>query len=96
LSKKKERVIKISARRFEFSPAEIKIRKGEPVIPEFTSLDVHHGFNCPGLAVRTDIYPDKASTVRIVPEKSGVYNFFCDVFCGEGHSDMSGKITVEE
>jgi len=92
----KEIVIKITAKKFEYSPSSIKIKKGIPVIFELTSLDTRHGFNCPKLGVRTDIEPGKVSRVRILAQKAGVYGFYCDVFCGSGHEDMSGKIIVED
>lgn len=91
-----EKVIKITAKKFEYSPNEIRIKKGVPVILELTSLDRVHGFNCPDLGVRADIFPDKISRVRIVPEKAGTYEFHCDIFCGDGHEGMSGTIVVEE
>ena len=92
----KEIVIKITAKKFEYSPNSIKIRKGIPVIFELTSLDTLHGFNCPKLGVRTDIKPGKVSRVRILAQKAGVYEFHCDIFCGDGHEDMYGKIIVED
>jgi cytochrome c oxidase subunit 2 len=92
----KEMVIKITAKKFEYSPSSIKIKKEIPVILELTSLDRMHGFNCPKLGVRTDIEPGKVSRVRILAQKAGVYGFYCDVFCGSGHEDMSGKIIVED
>ncbi len=91
-----EQVIRITAKKFEYSPNEIRLKKGVPAVLEFTSLDRLHGFNCPDLGVRTDINPGKVSTVRIVPQKAGTYDFHCDIFCGEGHEDMSGTIIVEE
>jgi cytochrome c oxidase subunit 2 len=92
----KEIVIKITAKKFEYSPSSIKIKKGIPVIFELTSLDRLHGFNCPKLGVRTDIEPGKVSRVRILAQKTGVYEFHCDIFCGDGHEDMYGKIIVED
>jgi cytochrome c oxidase subunit 2 len=92
----KEIVIKITAKKFEYSPSSIKIKKGIPVILELTSLDKLHGFNCPKLGVRTDIEPGKVSRVRILAQKAGVYEFHCDIFCGDGHEDMYGKIIVED
>lgn len=92
----KEIVIKITAKKFEYSPSSIKIKKGIPVILELTSLDTRHGFNCPKLGVRTDIEPGKVSRVRILAQKAGVYEFHCDIFCGDGHEDMYGKIIVED
>ena len=92
----KEMVIKITAKKFEYSPSSIKIKKGVPVVLELTSLDRLHGFNCPKLGVRTDIEPGKVSRVRILAQKAGVYEFHCDIFCGDGHEDMYGKIIVED
>jgi cytochrome c oxidase subunit 2 len=67
-----------------------------PVVLELTSLDRVHGFNCHALGIRSDINPGKIARVRFTPKKSGTFVFFCDIFCGEGHEDMSGKIIVEE
>jgi cytochrome c oxidase subunit II len=91
-----EQVIRISAKKFEYSPSEIRVKKGVPVVLELTSLDRVHGFNCPPLSIRSDINPGQITKVRFTPQKSGTFVFFCDVFCGEGHEDMSGKIIVEE
>ncbi len=91
----KEIVIKITAKKFEYSPNSIKIKKGIPVILELTSLDRLHGFNCPRLGIRTNIEPGKVSRVRILAQRAGVYEFYCDVFCGSGHEEMTGKIIVE-
>jgi cytochrome c oxidase subunit 2 len=92
-----EQVIKVTAKKFEYSPNEIKIRKGVPVILEFTSLDRVHGFTIPDLGgVRATIEPGKVTQVRIVAPKAGTYEFHCDLFCGEGHEGMTGKIIVEE
>ncbi len=91
-----EQVIKITAKRFEYSPKEITVKKGVPVVLEFTSLDRLHGFNCPGLGIRLDIRPGKTNTIRFVPEKVGMFPFHCDNFCGSGHEGMRGMITVTE
>ncbi len=92
-----EQVIKITAKKFEYSPNEIRIKKGVPVVLEFTSLDRIHGFTVPDLGgVRATIEPGKATQVRIVAPKAGTYEFHCDLFCGEGHEGMTGKIIVEE
>jgi cytochrome c oxidase subunit 2 len=91
-----EQVIKITAKKFDYTPNHITLKKGVPVVLEFTSADVLMGFNAPDLGVRTDIVPGKVARVRIVPEKTGTFTFFCDIFCGSGHEDMTGTITVVE
>lgn len=89
-----EQVILVSARKFEFTPNVIKLKKGVPVILEFTSADVVMGFNAPDFKSRVSIIPGVKARVRIVPQEAGNFVFFCDVFCGDGHEDMTGMITV--
>jgi cytochrome c oxidase subunit 2 len=31
-----------------------------------------------------------------VPDKVGTFPFHCDIFCGEGHEDMTGKFVVTD
>jgi len=96
LADEAEQVIKITAKRYEYSPNTITVKKGIPVALEFTSLDRLHGFSCPGLAIRTDIPPGKVTTLRFVPQKAGTFPFHCDNFCGSGHEGMTGTIIVTE
>jgi cytochrome c oxidase subunit II len=91
-----EPVIKIIAKKFEYTPREVTLKKGVPVILEFTTQDVFMGFNAPDLGARADIVPGKTVRVRVVPTKIGKVEFLCDVFCGSGHEEMSGMITVVE
>ncbi len=91
-----EEIIKITAKKFEYSPSTITLKKGIPVVLQLTSLDRLHGFNCPDLGIRGDIKPNETTEIRFVPDKVGVFPFACDVFCGMGHGHMNGKIVVEQ
>ena len=91
-----EAVVRITARRFEFQPNEIVLKKGVPTTLEITSLDRDHGFKVPALGVRADIKPGATTRVRLVPDRTGRFAFRCDVFCGSGHEDMEGEIVVVE
>lgn len=91
-----EQVIEIAAKKFDYTPNRITLKKGVPVVLEFTSADVLMGFNTPDLGARTDIIPGQVARVRIVPDKVGTFAFFCDIFCGSGHETMTGTITVVE
>src|SRR2546430_12495554 len=90
----KERVIKIVARRFTYTPDKLSLKKGVPVILELTTADVLMGFSAPDFDVRADIVPGQVARVRLVPDKVGTFTFLCDVFCGSGHETMNGTITV--
>ena len=91
-----EQVIQVTAQRFTFTPSEIVVKKGQPVVLEFSSLDFVHGFNIPSLKLRADLPPGKITRVRFTPDQVGEYPFVCDNFCGEGHEDMHGRIVVKE
>ena len=92
--KPKERVIKIIAKKFVFVPNEIRVKQGETVVLQFTAPEVPMGFSLPDFAVRADIMPGKVTTLRLTPDKTGSFDFLCDVFCGSGHEDMNGKLIV--
>lgn len=94
INEPEETVIKITAQRFHYTPNVITLKRGQPVILEFTSLDFVHGFNIPDLKLRVDLPPGKVTRLRLVPEKNGTYDFLCDNFCGSGHEEMNGKIIV--
>jgi cytochrome c oxidase subunit 2 len=90
-----ERVVKITAHKFEYEPSEIHLKVGEPVVLELTSKDVTHGFNIPDLGLRADIEPGETVRVRLVPKKAGTFEFHCDNFCGIDHESMSAAIIVQ-
>ena len=90
----KEKVIKITAKKFNYTPGEVKLKKGVPVILEFRTQDLLMGFNLPDFNARADIVPGKTTRLRLVPDKTGTFVFLCDVFCGTGHEEMNGKLTV--
>ena len=92
--KPKERVIKVIAKKFVFVPNEIRVKQGETVLLQFTAPEVPMGFSLPDFAVRADIMPGKVATLRLTPDKSGSFDFLCDVFCGSGHEEMNGKLIV--
>ncbi|GGC69170.1 cupredoxin domain-containing protein [Undibacterium terreum] len=89
------KTIRISAKKFQFIPAEVRLKRGEEVILELSTQDVLMGFSLPDLKMRADLVPGKTQTLLITPDKAGEYVFLCDVFCGSGHEDMSGKLIVE-
>jgi len=94
LAQPEERVVRIVARKFVFLPNDITLKRGEPVVLELTAPEVVMGFNVPELKQRVDIIPGQPARLRMVPDRVGTFDFLCDIFCGEGHEGMSGKIHV--
>ncbi|HLD13737.1 MAG TPA: cupredoxin domain-containing protein [Burkholderiales bacterium] len=91
-----EQVIRLTAKKFEYDLREITLKKGVPVVLELTSLDRVHGFNQPDFGVRGDAVPGMVTRIRFTPDKTGEFVFFCDVFCGDGHEEMSGTLIIKD
>jgi cytochrome c oxidase subunit 2 len=89
------RVIEIKAKKFEFSPNQLKLKKGETVTLHLVSEDRVHGFFQRTLGIDTDIDPSKANDITVTPTQSGTYQVICDHYCGYGHGNMNMTITVE-
>ncbi len=90
------RVVRISAKRFEYTPSTVTLKKGEPVVLELVSEDRVHGFKLPAFGIRTDVRPKDPVRIALTPDKAGTFTFACDVFCGDGHDDMTGTLVVTE
>lgn len=91
-----EREIHITAKNFEFAPDTITLKKGEPVVLVITSKDRKHGFSLRAFGIRSDVSAGGTARIRFTPTKAGKFTFSCDVFCGDGHEDMTGTIVVNE
>jgi cytochrome c oxidase subunit 2 len=89
------RTINVTAKSWNFSPAEIKVKVGEKIHLVVSSVDVHHGLAIPAVGVKIDLEPGKTASADFTAGKAGAYPFFCDVFCGEGHREMRGTLIVE-
>ena len=89
------RRIPVVARRFVFIPNEIVVRKGEPVVLEFSAPEVAMVFFAPTPGLRTLIVPGEVAKVAWTPDEVGRFDFVCDVFCGDGHEGMSGHLVVQ-
>lgn len=89
------REISITAKRFEFTPNQITLKRGEPVTLRVSALDRDHGFYQKELKIDLDLSPEHDSVVTITPETVGRFVVICDNFCGSGHGNMKMVINVE-
>ena len=90
------RVVAITARRFEFSPNQITLAKGETVKLRIRSEDVTHGLFLRPLGIDTEIVPGQVTELTVTPQAAGTYRAICDHFCGAGHGGMKMTIIVGE
>jgi cytochrome c oxidase subunit 2 len=90
------RTIQIQAKKFEFEPAEITLKKDQPVKLELTSDDVEHSLVVPGLGIRGIMKKGKTTDVMVTPKETGDFNGKCGKFCGLGHGKMHFVVHVVE
>jgi cytochrome c oxidase subunit 2 len=94
-SGREPRVIELTAKRFEFSPSEVRLARGEPVTLRITSGDVTHGLYMKALGIDAEIRPGKTTEVTFTPGSAGRFTAICDHFCGAGHGNMHMTFIVE-
>ena len=61
---------------------------------EVTSVDVIHCYSVPGLGVKVDAIPGRASLVPVTGLVSGYYTGYCAELCGSGHGFMPCGVVV--
>ena len=88
--------IEVTAKRFDFTPAEITLKKGEPVVLVLKSDDVAHGVRFKELGVEVKAGKGQTSETTFTPSKAGTFVGHCSVFCGSGHGKMTLTLQVVE
>jgi cytochrome c oxidase subunit II len=90
------RRIEIVAKRFDFTPGEITLKKGEPVILVLTSKDVQHGLKLDAFNKVVIAKKGESSQVEFTPTEAGTFIAQCASFCGSGHGSMKLTVHVTE
>jgi len=86
--------VEVTAKRFAFEPAEITLKKGEPVDLVLKSTDVPHGLRFRELNVDVRVGKGGTAQVHFTPNQTGTFVGHCSVFCGRGHGSMNLKLHV--
>jgi cytochrome c oxidase subunit 2 len=89
------RVVEISAKRFEFTPNLVTLKKDEPVTIRLTATDRAHGLLVKELGIDLDADKDRPDQVTITPKVAGSFVAICDHYCGSGHGNMKMTFIVE-
>jgi cytochrome c oxidase subunit II len=88
--------ISVSVKKFAYTPAEITLKKGEPVVLLLTTEDVTHGLKFKELDLNTKFSKGKPAELAFTPDKAGDFVGHCSVFCGSGHGSMTLTLHVTE
>jgi cytochrome c oxidase subunit 2 len=90
------RRIEIVAKQWEYTPSQITLKKGVPVVIVVTSQDVNHGLKFKELNLLVNVKKGQTSEVPFTPTQVGTFNGQCSVFCGKGHGSMKMVMQVTE
>ncbi|MBZ5671082.1 MAG: cupredoxin domain-containing protein [Acidobacteriia bacterium] len=88
--------IQMTAKKYEYNPNVITVKKGEHVKLIITALDRDHGFKLEAYGIDQKLKKGEATTIEFTADKTGTFEFKCSEFCGMGHGKMKGKLVVEE
>lgn len=89
-----QRTVRLEAKSFEYTPAEIHVRQGDLVTLEVVSTDVVHGIYIDGYDLETSADPGQTARLSFVADQAGSFRFRCSVTCGALHPFMIGKLKV--
>ena len=67
---------------------------GVPVRLVMTSQDVIHSFAVPAFRLKQDVVPGRYTEMTFQATRPGVFQLFCDQYCGLDHSKMIGKVVI--
>lgn len=73
---------------------ELHLAVDTPVKVTVVSEDVIHDFGIPAFRSKIDAVPGRYVSTWYHPTQIGVFHIFCDQYCGQGHSQMVGKVHV--
>jgi cytochrome c oxidase subunit II len=88
--------IPVTAKKYEFTPSSIHVKKGEHVKLLITAVDHDHGFKLPAFDIEQQLREGDTTTIEFTPDKAGTFRFACSHVCGFGHRGMKAELVVEE
>ena len=87
--------VKMMAKKYDFTPDTITVKRGDPVKLVITALDHDHGFKIEAFHINRKLPKGEPVSVEFTADQTGTFPFECSQFCGLGHKKMKGKLVVE-
>jgi heme/copper-type cytochrome/quinol oxidase subunit 2 len=89
------REITMTARKYEFEPKAVKVKKGDHVKLVVRAADHDHGFKLDAFHIDQKVPKGESVTIEFNADQTGTFPFECSHFCGLGHKKMKGQLAVE-
>jgi heme/copper-type cytochrome/quinol oxidase subunit 2 len=79
----------------KFLPETITVLKGDKVKLILNNTDeMDHGLAIDAYGINKVVKGHETITIEFVADKAGVFEFYCTIPCGPGHSQMTGQLIV--
>jgi cytochrome c oxidase subunit II len=88
--------IRMTAKKYEFSPNPVHVKKGEHVRLVITATDRDHGIKSDAFHIDQKLKKGEPTPIEFTADKAGTFPFKCSVVCGFGHGRMKGTLVVDE
>ena len=72
--------IKMTAKKYQFDPNTITVKKGERVRLLITALDRDHGFKLEAFGIKQKLKKGDTETIEFTADKTGTFPFQCSEF----------------
>jgi len=95
LAQSESNEIKVTAKKYEFAPSAIHVKKGDHVKLVITATDHDHGIKLEAFQIDQLLKKGEVTTVEFTADRAGTFPFECSHFCGLGHKKMKGELVVE-
>jgi heme/copper-type cytochrome/quinol oxidase subunit 2 len=105
-----ERIITITARKYGYDPAVLKVNRGDRLRIRLVAKDVTHGFYLEGYDVDAKARPEnptfwlrrpskgeeyqEVEEISVVANHAGKFHYRCSITCGYMHPFMQGELIV--
>ncbi len=73
---------------------ELVVPVNKPIKLLLSSQDVIHSLFVPAFRIKMDVLPNRYTITWFEATHTGEFDLFCTEFCGDGHSEMIGKVKV--
>jgi heme/copper-type cytochrome/quinol oxidase subunit 2 len=87
--------VKVVMKKYRIDPPVIRVKSGDTVELEVSTVDVQHGLDIPQLGIKEAVQPGKPAIITFIAPAKGEYQVTCGILCGPHHDDMQARLVVE-
>lgn len=88
------RVFTMTARRYQFDPEVLDVRRNDVVRLTITSEDIAHSFTVDAYRIQKRIPPGGTTTFEFRADEAGRFAYYCSMRAESGCAEMRGELIV--